>query len=151
MNGNRLHNGYVSIRKGDYTLTSCLEGNAELREKVNQLWDIISAVDEFFSLGKPTAEENEAGAIMCEQWCKVFPVLFPQKSLTRKMVEMSLVMPKFIRDEKPGFLNKILRLEQEGERQHAEMNTLEEKYKQTMQKGVRYWQMLCDKENKLYA
>ena len=48
-----------------------------LREKVNQLWDIISAVDEFFSLGKPTAEENEAGAIMCEQWCKVFPVLFP--------------------------------------------------------------------------
>ena len=67
MNGNRLHNGYVSIRKGDYTLTSCLEGNAELREKVNQLWDIISAVDEFFSLGKPTAEENEAGAIMCEQ------------------------------------------------------------------------------------
>ena len=67
------------------------------------------------------------------------------------MVEMSQVMPKFIRNEKPGFINKILRLEQEGERQHAEMNNFEDKYKQTMQKGVRYWQMLCDKENKLYA
>ena len=88
---------------------------------------------------------------MCEQWCKVFPVLFPQKSLTRKMVEMSLVMPKFIRDEKPGFIHKILCLEQEGERQHAEMNSLEDKNKKTMKKGVRYWQMLRDKENKMYA
>ena len=66
------------------------------------------------------------------------------------MVEMSLVMPKFIRDEKPGFIHKILCLEQEGERQHAEMNSLEDKNKKTMQKGVRYWQMLRDKENKMY-
>ena len=56
----------------------------------------------------------------------------------------------FIRDEKPGFIHKILCLEQEGERQHAEMNSLEDKNKKTMQKGVRYWQMLRDKENKMY-
>ena len=47
--------------------------------------------------------------------------------------------------------HKILCLEQEGERQHAEMNSLEDKNKKTMQKGVRYWQMLRDKENKMYA
>ena len=58
---------------------------------------------------------------------------------------------EFIRDEKPGFINKILRLEQEGERQHAEMNSLEDKNKKTMQKGLRYWQMIRDKENKMYA
>ena len=62
-----------------------------------------------------------------------------------------MVMPKFIRDEKPGFINKILRLEQEGERQHAEMNSLEDKNKKTMQKCLRYWQMVRDKENKMYA
>ena len=39
------------------------------------------------------------------------------------MVEMSLVMPRFIRAE-PGMVNKILRLEQEGERLHAVMNDL---------------------------
>ena len=32
-----------------------------------------------------------------------------------------------------------------------EMNSLEDKNKKTMQKGLRYWQMIRDKENKMYA
>ena len=34
---------------------------------------------------------------------------------------------------------------------HDKIPALEDKNKKTMQKGVRYWQMLCDKENKMYA
>ena len=44
----------------------------------------------------------------------VYPVYFPKRNLTIKMVEWSIVMPRFIR-EKKGFMNTVLRLEQEGE------------------------------------
>ena len=37
-----------------------------------------------------------------------------QFTFTRKMVECSIVMPRFVR-EKKGFMNTVLRLEQEGE------------------------------------
>ncbi len=76
--------------------------------------------------------------------------MFPQRSLTRKMLELSMVMPRFIREEAPGMINKILRLEQEGEHIHANMNRLETKHNSTMNKSTRYWQMLKDYENKLY-
>ena len=65
------------------------------------------------------------------------------------MIEMSLVMPKFIR-EQPSLLNQILHLEQEGECLHAIMNRSESKFKGTKRKYEKYWQMLEDHENKIY-
>ena len=97
----------------------------------------------------PTAVELEWGIKQCEKWCKDFPKLFPGRSLTRKMVEISLVLPKFIEKE-AKLVNKILRLEQEGEHLHALMNRSENKFKSTKDKSTRYWQMLCDHENKIY-
>ena len=70
-----------------------------LRDKLNNLWTIISNIDKLMSLRSPTPQENESLARECEKWCEVFPVLFPKRSLTRKMIEMSLVMPKFIREQ----------------------------------------------------
>ena len=48
-------------------------------------------------------------------------------------------------------VNKILRLEQEGERLHAVMNDLESKNKNIMDKGKRYYNMIRDHENKMYT
>ena len=78
----------------------------------------------------------------CEKWCQTYPVLFPTRSLTRKMMELSLVFPKFVRDEVPGMINKILRLEQEGESIHAKMNRLETKFNMILNKSKRYW-LIC--------
>ncbi len=61
-----------------------------------------------------------------------------------------MVMPWFIRDE-PGMVNKILRLEQDGERLHALMNDYETKNKNIMKKSKRYFNMICDHENKMYS
>ena len=80
----------------------------------------------------------------------MFPVMFPKRNLTRKMIELSLVFPRFIR-EQPGLINFILRLEQEGEHIHAPMNKSETKFRSTKRKCDRYWQMLQDYENKLYT
>ena len=151
MNGNRLHRGYESIRKGDYTLTCCFKDQPELREKLNTLWTIISNIDRMMSIREPSPEENENLAQECEKWCETYPVLFPTRSLTRKMMELSLVFPKFVRDEVPGMINKILRLEQEGESIHAKMNRLETKFNMILNKSKRYWLMLKEYENKLYT
>ena len=112
---------------------------------------MISNIDSMMSIRQPTSEENEALAKECEKWCQVFPVLFPTRSLTRKMVELSLVMPKFVREEEPGMINKILRLEQEGEAIHAKMNRLEAKFRMILNKSQRYWLMLKEYENKMYS
>ena len=64
-------------------------------------------------------------ATECEFFLNIFPVEFPIENLTRKMLEMSLVLPILIRDE-PGTLHKMLALEQGGESLHQIMNFLRE-------------------------
>ena len=107
-------------------------------------------VDEYFTIRDPTPEESENCAKECEEWCKVFPVFFPNRNITRKMIEYSLVLPRFIR-EKKGLMNKILRLEQAGEKLHQEYNTIENSYKCIYNRGTRFWLMIENYENKLYA
>ena len=113
MVGNRLHKSYVSIRNNDYTLTECFEDNPELRTKINKLWENVTTVDTFFAKRDPTDGECEEAAQVCKEWCQVYTVYIPNRNLTRKIVEWSIVMPRFIR-EKKGFMNIVLRLEQEG-------------------------------------
>ena len=75
---------------------------------------------------------------------------FPSKNLTRKMIEWSVVMPRFIR-EKKGMMHKILKLEQEGEHLHQLLNALETRYKSVYNKSERYFLMLKEYENKMYV
>ena len=89
-------------------------------------------------------------ALECERFCKLFPRLFPKRNLTRKMFELSFIMPLFIR-RRPGFVNKILRFEQEGEHIHQILNNLEKTLKNIKNKEDRYWVMLKKYENKLYC
>ena len=56
----------------------------------------------------------------------------------------------FIR-RRPGFVNKILRFEQEGEHIHQILNNLEKTLKNIKNKEDRYWVMLKKYENKLYC
>ena len=49
-----------------------------------------------------------------------------------------------------GMVNKILRLEQEGEHIHAVINRLERNLTMTTNKSTRYWQVLREYENKIY-
>ena len=57
---------------------------------------------------------------------------------------------RFIR-EKKSLINKVLRLEQEGEHLHQLLSAIEKSYKSVHNKAERYWLMLETYENKLYC
>merc|ERR1719186_1607520 len=122
-------------------ITKCFENDPITRNKVNKLWENVAKVDTFKKIREPTDEQCNEAASVCEEWCKMYPVYFPNKGLTRKMTDWSLVLPKFIR-EKKDLCNKMFRLEQEGERLHKEFNGLERSQKQTLFKAKRYFDML---------
>ena len=97
----------------------------------------MTTVDTFFAKRDPTDAECESAAQVCEEWCELYPVFFPNRNLTRKMVEWSIVMPKFIR-EKKGFINTMLRLEQEEQEDlhdHQILNSLENRFKSVYNKS----------------
>ena len=151
MVGNRLHKGYVSIRAKDYTLTECFKDYPEIRKKMNDLWENVSTADWYFSQRDLSDNELEKCAVVCEQWCIMFPQYFPKQNITRKMLEYSMVLPRFLR-EKKNLMNTLLRFEQEGEHLHQLLNSSERAaYNSVFNKPYRYWLMLETYENKLYC
>ena len=79
----------------------------------------LKPLDEFFAKRDPSPEEIEEGAKLCEQHGEIFPQLFKDKNLTRKVI----VLPKQIRELR--IANLMLRLEEEGEHLHQVFNSLE--------------------------
>ena len=104
----------------------------------------------YLSLRSPTREQIEYGAQQCEMFCQLFPVYFPEKNLTPKMVDLSLVIPTFIRT-KPIVMNHMFRLEQEREHLHNTLNKEERALKNVYRKEERYFKMLQNHENKMYC
>ena len=122
-------------------MTKCFEDEPEIRSKFNALWDNLSQFDTFISLREPTEVECDRAAVLCENWCKIYPVFFPHKNLTPKMTVYSMILPRFIR-QKQGLVNTMFRLEQEGKHLHQVFNTLERVYKAIASKPLRYFHML---------
>ena len=82
-----------------------------LKDMCFKLRKNIANIDKYFSISDITLQENKNMATECELFLNIFPVEFPKENLTKKMLEMSLVLPILIRHE-PRMLHKMLALEQ---------------------------------------
>ena len=56
MVGNKVHLGYESFRRGDDTLVQCFNDEPELKQKFTRIYEILAAIDTFFSNPSPTEE-----------------------------------------------------------------------------------------------
>ena len=110
-----------------------------------QVWTSLTAIDQFFAKRDPSPEEIEEGAKLCEQHGDLFPVLFKEENLTRKDIDLAIVLPKQIRELK--IANLMLRLEEEGEHLHQVFNSLEKRFKNIKNRARRFWCMLKEYEN----
>ena len=102
-----LHKAYKSVGKGDETIVETFDDKPLLKEKFLKLWKNLANIDKYFSISDITLQENENMATECELFLNIFPVEFPKENLTRKMLEMSLVLPILIRHE-PGMLHSTI-------------------------------------------
>ena len=143
--GNYWHKILVDYREGKKSVLAFLENNVELYKKHDEVWEIISKIDKFFSTPSPSPDEAEKGATLCEEFGETFPVNFPERQITTKIHTLSFVFPKFIREQ--NICYKMLQLEQGGERLHAILNRIEKKLENISNPSTRYWLLLKEYEN----
>ena len=65
---------------------------------------------------------------------ELYPVLFPEETITRKQHVLTFVFPKYIR---VGSVYMTLKIEHAGENIHAKYNKLEDKHKSQKHRGPR--------------
>ena len=86
---------------------------------------ILSKLGNYFSRKVTTIEEKENAATLCESFTNIFPIIFPDTNITRKMPIISFVLPRLIReDTTSNICFKLLQVEQAGERLHHMWNIL---------------------------
>ena len=102
---------FGNFNKGEDEIITCFDKHNEIKERFEKLWRILSNCFKYFS----TKNLSDL-----KKFTKVFPFLFPERPLTRKMHVFSLVLPKYIRKYKIPC--KILKLEQETEHLHHVLN-----------------------------
>ena len=150
MTGNSECNIYKAIENNDFSIPECFSEQPQLRSNFNELWKILTKYNKYLAIRSPTREQVEEAAKNCEKFCLLFPTFFPNKNLTPKMVELSLVIPTFLRT-KPILMNHMFRLEQEGEHLHNTMNKEERTLKNICKREERYFKMIQNHENKIYC
>ena len=120
MVGINVHKILVDFREGKNTLLECFKDDPDLYNNYLEVWLILANAQQMLSKpGKKSQEEREECAKACEQFTKIFPMRF-NRSLTRKMHVLSLILPKHIREK--GLYYEFLCLEQAGERAHNRFN-----------------------------
>ena len=112
------------FRNDETVLLEYFDEIPEIKAKFHKIWTILTKIDTFFAKRDPSDIEIEEGAKSFESFGEIFPMEFKEENLTRKMVDLKLVMPKQIREQK--IVNKMLCLEQEGEHIHQIFNSLGE-------------------------
>ena len=96
-----------------------------------------------------TTEQLEKTAVECAKFTNIFPVLFPEENITRKMHVLSIVAPKQIKEQKLAY--KMFKVEQMGESIHKTFNELERRFANQFNKSQQYYLMLREYENLLYV
>ena len=110
------------------------------------MWNILSSCQHLLSrAGDKTQEEKEETAKACEKYTERFPMLF-RRPLTRKMHVLPIVLPWFIRNR--GDYYKYLKMEQDGESLHHQLNELEKQYGCVKNKAEMYYLIIKELENR---
>ena len=78
-----------------------------------EVFSIVANIRKRFSTKNASAKFHDRTAEICQSFTKMFPILFPDQSITCKMHVLSIVAPKQIREQK--LVYKILKFVERGE------------------------------------
>ena len=88
-----------------------------------KLFQILAKCHELLKRPQENEEMLEETIKSCEEWGKQLPVLFPERTITRKGHCLSIHIPRYLR-KYPKLFSKFYALEQRGESLHAKANKL---------------------------
>ena len=100
------------------TLCSVLDGTPH-EKAFRQIFEVLAAPRDLL-FAKRFLNEDEITRVckQCEEFCEIYPILFPHKKITPKMHFYSFDVPRFLKKHKTiGLLS-----EEEGESLHAAIN-----------------------------
>ena len=149
MVGNVEMKFHEEILTGNYGFLDCMLDRPAIYRKYKTIWDILSNAKKGFSQKNATKGELEETAKICEKFTEVFPMLFPSNHITRKMHVLSIVAPKQIREQ--GAVYKMMKIEQQGEKIHKQLNDLDRQFGNIRNKAKRFFYMLRELENGYYV
>ena len=132
INGNTTNKTYKDFLKSKYVLIECFKEDPEEYSKFKTIWCLLSTISEGFHMNNRNDSLNESLAKNCEEFGRKFPVFF-NRNITRKMHTLSIVVPKFLREDGDLFY-KVSKVEQMGEKLHKDFNDLENQYRNIIDK-----------------
>ena len=149
MVGNVEDKFHKEVLSGNMGFLNCLNDRPAIKQKYVKIWKILSSARKGFSVKNATKEQLEDTARTCEKLTEVFPVLFPDTNISRKMHCFSIVAPQQIR--KQGIVYKMLKIEQAGEVLHKTLNQLDLQFGNEKNVSKKFFKMLRELENSYYV
>ena len=119
--------GYKSLNDGKELLVECLENNDDLKKNYLSAFKSIAKIHKLFFKEDSNDEEIENLAKECEFFLDNIPKWFPLMDITRKMYDLGMILPIFIRREKQ-MMFKFLSAEERGESLHRLFNEFERQF-----------------------
>ena len=143
---NVIQHIYDDIDEEKFTFLEPIKDKSKIYDNHKKIFTILSNVHKAGATKNTVKEELEKGAKQCELFGKLYPVLFPKETISRKQHVLIVVLPKFLRQ---GIMYRFLKVEQKGENLHCTFNRLETQLEHVKNKSDRFFQMIKAHENEM--
>ena len=124
-------------------ILKCLGNGLEERaEKYMKLFKVLANVWTTLRMPNDNLDEEDISEIVnyCQEWGKLLPTLFPERSVTRKGHALSIHVPEYLKKYKSYY--RYYKLEQMGESIHAQMNNIARRFAPVRPKSMRLWRIV---------
>ena len=140
--GKQVQKVLDSSRDGTFELLDCIKDKPDLFLKYSEALTCLANISDSLKTSGPDFDEDgvEMVKYFCEEWGKIWPVLFPQRNITPKGHIMAFVLPRIVEEHRTFF--KFYKVEEKGESIHATMNDIERKCWVIKNKQARLWKII---------
>ena len=93
-------------RDGSFELLDCIKDKQDLFLKYSEALTCLANISDSLKTSGPDFDEDgvEMVKYFCEEWGKIWPVLFPQRNITPKGHIMAFVLPRIVEEHRTSFI-----------------------------------------------
>ena len=129
-------------RDGSFEVLDCIKDLEELHLKYSTALSCLADVSDALRYSGEDFDDEGVQNVkdFCEEWGKIWPVLFPNRNITPKGHILAFVLPKVVEQHRTFF--RFYKVEEKGESIHATMNDINRKCWVIKNKEARLWKII---------